>query len=85
MAKRPFRGNKDAFRLESIVPALSPDGRRVRVVSTVDEEADRYRSSICVAATDGSGAARPFTEGPFGPQSPMVSRRRVAPGHLGDR
>ena len=65
MAKRPFRA-EDAFRLKTpSEPALSPDGRRVAfVVSTVDEEADRYRSSIWVAATDGSGAARPFTEGP---------------------
>jgi dipeptidyl aminopeptidase/acylaminoacyl peptidase len=65
MAKRGFRP-EDGFRLRTASdPDLSPDGRRVAfAVSTADEEEDRLRSSIWVAATDGSSPARPFTEGP---------------------
>jgi dipeptidyl aminopeptidase/acylaminoacyl peptidase len=65
MAKRGFRP-EDAFRLKTASdPDLSPDGRRVAfVVSAADEQEDRLRSSIWVAALDGSSAARSFTAGP---------------------
>jgi len=65
MAKRSFRP-EDAFRLRTASdPDLSPDGRRVAfAVSTANEEEDRLRSSIWVAAVDGSSPARPFTDGP---------------------
>jgi dipeptidyl aminopeptidase/acylaminoacyl peptidase len=65
MAKRSFRP-EDAFRLRTASdPDLSPDGRRVAfAVSAADEKEDRLRSSIWVAAPDGSSRPRPFTEGP---------------------
>lgn len=65
MAKRRFRP-EDGFRLRAAGdPDLSPDGRRVAfVVSETDQDADRLRSSIWVAAVDGSAPPRRFTEGP---------------------
>jgi dipeptidyl aminopeptidase/acylaminoacyl peptidase len=43
---------------------LSPDGGRVAfVVTTIDIEANEYRSRIWLAATDGSSAPRPFSAG----------------------
>lgn len=65
MAKRSFRP-EDAFRLRTASdPDLSPDGRRVAfAVAAPDQEEDRLRSSIWVAALDGSSEPRPFTEGP---------------------
>jgi dipeptidyl aminopeptidase/acylaminoacyl peptidase len=65
MAKRSFRP-EDALRLKTPVgPDLSPDGRRVAfAVVAADEQEDRLRSSIWVAALDGSSPPRPFTEGP---------------------
>lgn len=45
-------------------PRLSPDGATVAyVVSTIDAEANDYRSRIWLAATDGSSPPRPFTAG----------------------
>jgi dipeptidyl aminopeptidase/acylaminoacyl peptidase len=66
MAKRGFRA-EDALRLKTPVgPDLSPDGRRVAFALVVaDEHEDKLRSSIWVAALDGSSAPRPFTEGPL--------------------
>jgi dipeptidyl aminopeptidase/acylaminoacyl peptidase len=65
MAKRRFRP-EDAYRLKTAAdPNLSPDARRVAyVVVEADEDADRLRSSIWVAAVDGSTPARKFSEGP---------------------
>jgi dipeptidyl aminopeptidase/acylaminoacyl peptidase len=65
MAKRSFRP-EDALRLRSASdPDLSPDGRRVAFAVTVaDEDQDRLRSSIWVAALDGSSEARRFSDGP---------------------
>ena len=65
MAKRSFRP-EDAFRLRTASdPDLSPDGRRVAfAVAAADQEEDRLRSSIWVAALDGSSEPRRFTEGP---------------------
>lgn len=73
MAKRSFRP-EDAFRLRTASdPDLSPDGRRVAfAVAAPDQEEDRLRSSIWVAALDGSSEPRPFTEGP-GDKSPRWS------------
>ena len=45
-------------------PRVSPDGRAVAfTVTSVDMEANEYRSSIWVVPADGSGEARPFTAG----------------------
>ena len=45
-------------------PRLSPDGSLVAfVVSSVDLDANEYRSRIWLGATDGSQAPRPFTGG----------------------
>ena len=45
-------------------PRLSPDGRSVAyVVTTVDLDANEYRSRIWLASTDGSEAPRPLTAG----------------------
>jgi dipeptidyl aminopeptidase/acylaminoacyl peptidase len=65
MAKRAFRP-EDALRLRTATsPALSPDARRVAfVVTDIDQEADRLRSSIWVAPADAAAPARAFTEGP---------------------
>lgn len=65
VANRAFRP-EDGYRLKTAAePDLSPDGRRVAfVVSEVDEETDRLRSSVWVVSTDGSGPPRRFTEGP---------------------
>ncbi len=46
-------------------PQLSPDGQLVAFVrTTVDREADTYRSQIWVVAADGQSPARRFTAGP---------------------
>ncbi len=65
MAKRGFRP-EDGFRLRTATDSdLSPDGRRVAfAVWAADEEVDKLRSSIWVAALDGSSPPRRFTEGP---------------------
>jgi Tol biopolymer transport system component len=65
MAKRRFRA-EDAYRLKATGdPDLSPDGRRVAFAQAeVDEGEDRLRSSIWVAALDGSTEPRIFSEGP---------------------
>ncbi|GAA5129484.1 TolB family protein [Pseudonocardia adelaidensis] len=45
-------------------PRVSPDGRRVAfVVTRVDLEGNRYRSSVWLAAADGSSAPFPLTAG----------------------
>jgi len=65
MAKRRFRP-EDAYRLRAATePDLSPDGRRIAFAATeADEDKDRLRSSIWVAAVDGSSPPRRFSEGP---------------------
>ncbi len=46
-------------------PQLSPDGRTVAFVrTTIDKEADAYRSQVWVVPADASRAARRFTGGP---------------------
>jgi dipeptidyl aminopeptidase/acylaminoacyl peptidase len=64
-SKRRFRP-EDSLRLKAASdPDLSRDAKRVAfVVVDVDWEGDRLRSSIWVAAADGSTPARRFTEGP---------------------
>jgi dipeptidyl aminopeptidase/acylaminoacyl peptidase len=55
-------------------PRLSPDGQTVAfVVTTVDMEANDYRSRIWLAAVDGSTPPRPFTAGEGRDQSPRWS------------
>jgi dipeptidyl aminopeptidase/acylaminoacyl peptidase len=45
-------------------PRLSPDGQTVAfTVTTIDLDANEYRTGIWVAAVDGSEAPRPFTSG----------------------
>jgi dipeptidyl aminopeptidase/acylaminoacyl peptidase len=63
--KRRFRP-EDAFRLKAAAdPDLSPDAKRVAFVALEpDQQEDRLRSSIWVAAADGSAAPRRFSEGP---------------------
>lgn len=55
-------------------PRISPDGTRVAyTVTTVDEEANDYRSAIWVAPLDGSGEPRAFTAGDKRDSSPRWS------------
>src|SRR4051812_27294412 len=45
-------------------PRLSPDARQVAFsVTTIDLDANEYRSAIWMAAVDGSSEPRPFTSG----------------------
>jgi dipeptidyl aminopeptidase/acylaminoacyl peptidase len=45
-------------------PAVSPDGKQLAYVMTrVDHKANKYRSQVWLAATDGSSAPRPLTAG----------------------
>jgi dipeptidyl aminopeptidase/acylaminoacyl peptidase len=64
-SKRRFRP-EDGLRLKAATdPDLSPDARRVAFAFVdVDEDGDRLRSSIWVAAADGSTPPRRFSEGP---------------------
>src|SRR5437588_536835 len=63
-ARRRFQPD-DLFNLRVVGdPQLSPDGERVAyVVATHDRDADEVRSSIWVAAADGSTAPRRFSTG----------------------
>ena len=69
--KRPFTVN-DMVAMQRVAdPQPSPDGSRVAfVVSTPDLEANRGRSDLWIAATDGSGARRLTTHpaSDFGPR-----------------
>lgn len=50
--------------IEPSDPAISPDGTQVAfVVTTVDLEANTYRSRVWLAPIDGSWAPRPLTDG----------------------
>ena len=45
-------------------PAVSPDGKHVAyVVTRIDYKANKYRSQVWLAATDGSTPPRPITAG----------------------
>ena len=57
---------QDVYRLTGAEdPRLSPDGRTVAyTVWSIDEEANEYRSSIWLAAVDGSTEPMQFTSGP---------------------
>jgi dipeptidyl aminopeptidase/acylaminoacyl peptidase len=62
-------------------PKVSPDGRRVAfVVTRVDLEANRYRSTVWLAAADGSSLPYPLTSGEHGDGQPAWSPdgRRLA-------
>src|SRR5690242_12120991 len=74
-------------------PQPSPDGSQIAfVVTTVDEEADEYRSRIWLVPTDGSHDPRPLTAGmkkdssprwsPDGTQIVFVSNRAEETAHL---
>lgn len=55
-------------------PAVSPDGATVAaVVNRVDEEQNRYRSQIWLAAADGRERPRPFTSGEHQDTNPTWS------------
>jgi dipeptidyl aminopeptidase/acylaminoacyl peptidase len=56
---------KDVYELANAAePRLSPDGTRVAyTVTTIDKEANDYRTAIWVAPVDGSGEPRRFTAG----------------------
>ncbi|HEX5501403.1 MAG TPA: hypothetical protein VFW96_02195, partial [Thermomicrobiales bacterium] len=57
---------EDLYRFTYVAdPRVSPDGARVAFVrTTIDREANAYRSRIWVAPSDGSAPPRPFTAGP---------------------
>ena len=84
MAKRRFRP-EDAYRLKTAAdPDLSPDARRVAyVVVEADEDADRLRSSIWVAAAGWLDAGAQVQRRPCGQGAALVPRRPVAGLHLG--
>lgn len=65
----------DISRLVSVSdPAVSPDGRLVAyVVRRVDADANRYRSAIWLATTDGTGSPRQLTAGIEADSSPTWS------------
>jgi dipeptidyl aminopeptidase/acylaminoacyl peptidase len=55
-------------------PRISPDGTRVAyTVTSLDEEANDYRSAIWVTRLDGSGEPRPFSAGDKRDASPRWS------------
>ncbi|MDP1794606.1 MAG: hypothetical protein Q8K63_10775, partial [Acidimicrobiales bacterium] len=55
-------------------PRVSPDGGTVAyVVTTVDLDANEYRSRIWLVASDGSSASRPFTAGTGRDRTPRWS------------
>jgi len=55
-------------------PQVSPDGTHAAfVVTTIDAEADEYRSRIWLVATDGAGKARPLTSGEKADTAPRWS------------
>lgn len=55
-------------------PQVSPDGTQAAfVVTTIDAEADEYRSRIWLVATDGAGKARPLTSGKKADTAPRWS------------
>jgi dipeptidyl aminopeptidase/acylaminoacyl peptidase len=66
---------EDVYALTSVGdPRLSPDGHRVAyVVTTIDEEANAYRTAIWVAPLDGSADARQLTSGARNDGSPRWS------------
>lgn len=66
MAGRAGMQPQDVYELVSVAdPRISPDGRTVAyVLTTVDSDANAYRSQIWVVPTDGSQAPRRFSQGP---------------------
>src|SRR5579883_1640186 len=62
---RPGMEPGDLFRLRWLSDAqVAPDGTRVAfVVTTLEEEKDRYRAAIWLVPCDGSAPARQFTAG----------------------
>ncbi|HVE93713.1 MAG TPA: hypothetical protein VNB24_02245, partial [Acidimicrobiales bacterium] len=55
-------------------PRVSPDGQLIAyVVTTVDVEANEYRSRIWLASADGTTAPRPFTAGTKRDRTPRWS------------
>ena len=66
---------RDLFDLKFVGdPQLSPDGTRVVfVVTTIDAEADEYRSRLWLVPTDGSAPPRPLTSGEKADTAPRWS------------
>ena len=55
-------------------PRVSPDGTQVAyVVTSVDLEANEYRSRVWIASADGASAPRPFTAGTKRDRTPRWS------------
>jgi dipeptidyl aminopeptidase/acylaminoacyl peptidase len=57
---------EDLYRFTFVAdPQISPDGSRVAFVrTTIDKEADAYRSQVWIVPADASRPARRFTAGP---------------------
>lgn len=85
MSPRPVELS-DLFAIKTIAdPQLSPDGGRVAyTLSTIDAEADEYRTSIWVAPTNG-GEPLQFTRGPKRDHSPRWSPDGQRLAFLSDR
>ncbi len=64
--KRPIR-ETDLFDFTWIGdPQISPDGTQIVFVRVnVNEEKDRYETTLCMVSADGKSSPRPFTAGPF--------------------
>src|SRR5688572_28134600 len=78
---------EDLYAIKGVADAqVSPDGRQVAyVLSEIDRDADDYRTSIWVAAADGSSAPRRFTQGPKKDSAPRWSPDGSSVAFLSDR